>query len=56
MKPSAPDPTPPLGPVVAPTDDEATGVPGLRTWRAVYLVVLGCFRHRLDGIDAAGQR
>jgi hypothetical protein len=23
--------------------DEQTGLPGLRTWRAVYLFVLGCF-------------
>jgi hypothetical protein len=22
--------------------DETTGLPGLRTWRAVYLVVFGC--------------
>jgi len=24
-------------------DDEAPGVPGFRTWRGVYLFVLGCF-------------
>jgi hypothetical protein len=24
-------------------NDETTGLPGLRTWRAVYLVVLGVF-------------
>ena len=23
--------------------DEATGLPGLRTWRGVYLFVFGCF-------------
>jgi hypothetical protein len=29
----------------APPDDrdEATGLPGLRTWRGVYLFVFGCF-------------
>ena len=25
------------------SDDEATGLPGLRTWPAVYAVVLGVF-------------
>lgn len=25
------------------TTDEETGLPGLRTWRAVYVVVLGSF-------------
>ena len=25
------------------SDDEATGLPGVRTWRAVYAVVLGGF-------------
>ena len=25
------------------SDDEATGLPGVRTWRAVYAVVLGVF-------------
>jgi hypothetical protein len=25
------------------TDDDATGLPGLRTWPAVYAVVLGAF-------------
>jgi hypothetical protein len=31
--------------VVAPPDgeDEATGLPGLRTWRGVYFFVFGCF-------------
>jgi len=24
-------------------DDESPGVPGFRTWRGVYLFVLGCF-------------
>lgn len=24
-------------------DDGATGLPGLRSWRSVYLFVLGCF-------------
>jgi hypothetical protein len=24
-------------------DDHSTGVPGLHTWRGVYLFVLGCF-------------
>ena len=24
-------------------DDNDTGLPGLRSWRAVYLFVLGCF-------------
>ena len=24
-------------------EDARTGLPGLRTWRAVYLFVLGCF-------------
>ena len=43
MKPPAPDPTPPRGAAPAPPDDAATGLPGLRTWRAVYLFVLGCF-------------
>jgi hypothetical protein len=23
--------------------DETTGLPGLRTWRSVYVFVLGCF-------------
>jgi len=26
-----------------PADDEATGLPGLRRWRSVYLVVAGIF-------------
>ena len=26
-----------------PTDDKETGLPGLRSWRAVYLFVLGSF-------------
>jgi hypothetical protein len=26
-----------------PPDDESTGLPGLRTWRGVYLFVLGVF-------------
>ncbi len=28
---------------VPPADDEATGLPGFRTWRRVYLFVFGCF-------------
>ena len=43
MKPPAPDPTPPPGAAPAPPDDAVTGLPGLRTWRAVYLFVLGSF-------------
>jgi hypothetical protein len=32
-------------PPVAPpdSDDELTGLPGLRTWRSVYFFVFGCF-------------
>jgi hypothetical protein len=26
-----------------PVDDESTGLPGLRTWRSVYVFVLSCF-------------
>ena len=26
-----------------PVDDEVTGLPGLRSWRTVYVVVLGVF-------------
>ncbi len=26
-----------------PQDDESPGVPGFRTWRGVYLFVIGCF-------------
>jgi hypothetical protein len=26
-----------------PVDDELTGLPGLRTWRGVYIFVLGVF-------------
>jgi hypothetical protein len=41
MKPSegniAPAETPPDG------KDELTGLPGLRTWRGVYVFVFGCF-------------
>jgi hypothetical protein len=28
---------------MSPPDDESTGLPGLRTWRGVYLFVLGVF-------------
>ena len=28
---------------MTPPDDESTGLPGLRTWRGVYLFVLGVF-------------
>jgi hypothetical protein len=38
MKPAVPVPAP-----VPPPADEATGLPGLHSWRAVYLFVLGCF-------------
>ncbi len=37
----APNDTPADG--VPPGDDEATGLPGFRTWRRVYLFVFGCF-------------
>jgi hypothetical protein len=45
MKPpaTANEPTDPSPAVGKMTDDAATGLPGLRTWRAVYLFVLGCF-------------
>jgi len=33
-----PNPAPPYNP-----DDEATGLPGLKTWKAVYVVVLASF-------------
>ena len=42
-------PTPPAGPAGAPhpsarpASDESTGLPGLHTWRRVYLFVFGCF-------------
>ena len=26
-----------------PDEEKATGLPGLRSWRSVYLFVLGCF-------------
>ncbi len=26
-----------------PSDDDKTGLPGLRSWRSVYIFVLGCF-------------
>ncbi len=26
-----------------PVDDNSPGLPGLQSWRAVYLLVLGCF-------------
>ncbi|MBL9216081.1 MAG: hypothetical protein JNG83_11440 [Opitutaceae bacterium] len=35
-------PTDPQAPPPAP-DPEAPGVPGFRTWRGIYLFVLGCF-------------
>ena len=25
------------------SDDDTTGLPGFRSWRGVYLLVLGCF-------------
>ena len=30
-------------PAMTPPDDESTGLPGLHTWRGVYLFVLGVF-------------
>jgi hypothetical protein len=39
MKASPRPPDPPPTPVA----DAATGLPWLRSWRAVYLFVLGCF-------------
>ena len=43
MKPPAKEPTDP-SPAFRETAEEArTGLPGLRTWRAVYLFVLGSF-------------
>jgi hypothetical protein len=43
MKPSAQEPADPSPASREPVDDARTGLPGLRTWRAVYLFVLGCF-------------
>ena len=45
MKPpaGAADPGGPPSNSSPPVDDEVTGLPGLRSWRAVYLFVLGCF-------------
>jgi hypothetical protein len=41
MKPAEDNPTS----VETPADgkDEVTGLPGLRTWRGVYIFVFGCF-------------
>jgi hypothetical protein len=42
-------PPPPAGPAGVPhrrrqpAADESTGLPGLHTWRRVYLFVFGCF-------------
>ena len=38
-----PPPAPESSRSPAVANDEATGLPGLRTWRGVYLFVLGCF-------------
>ena len=35
---TAPDPRPP-----SPDPDESTGLPGIRSWRTVYVVVFGIF-------------
>jgi hypothetical protein len=43
MTPPAKTPTDPSPVSGEPVDDAKTGLPGLRTWRAVYLFVLGCF-------------
>lgn len=40
---AAPDSESPIVPSSAPTDDAHTGLPVLRTWRAVYLCVGGIF-------------
>jgi hypothetical protein len=37
------NPPHPPDPPVTPVDDTATGLPGLHSWRWVYLFVLGCF-------------
>ena len=36
-------PADPTHPPAQPARDESTGLPGFRTWRRVYLFVLGCF-------------
>jgi hypothetical protein len=33
----------PCHPPTRPASDESTGLPGLQTWRRVYLFVFGCF-------------
>jgi len=38
-----PDERPTHGNGPATADDDRTGLPGLRTWRGVYVFVLGCF-------------
>ena len=45
MKPRAglADPGGPPSQPSNPVDDAVTGLPGLRSWRAVYLFVFGCF-------------
>ncbi len=40
--PAGPAPASPTPPQPA-ANEEETGVPGLRSWRAVYLFVFGCF-------------
>ena len=39
----SPEPDDPPAPRNVAEDVEATGLPGLRTWRGVYWVVMGCF-------------
>jgi len=41
MNPPVERPVPGNGP--ASVDDDRTGLPGLRTWRGVYVLVFGCF-------------
>jgi hypothetical protein len=43
MKPSEEQGPADPAPVVSSTDEAATGLPGLRTWKSVYLFVLGAF-------------
>jgi len=43
MKPPAAPATPEAGGPDSSADDATTGLPGIRTWRGVYWVVLGSF-------------
>ena len=43
MKPPAKEPTDPSPASRESAEEARTGLPGLRTWHAVYLFVLGCF-------------